>query len=87
MLIQVQGTPVILGDKIDQKFQLYINNVGKRGGVASRSIAISAAKVLLERDESFHKIKITETWAKSLLKRWGMLEVQKRNGLLKFLMV
>ena len=87
MLIQIQGTPVILGDKIDQKFQLYISNVGKREGVVSRSIAISAAKILLERDELFHKIKITETWAKPLLKRWGMLEVQKRNGLLKFLMV
>ena len=59
----------MLGDEIDQKVQLYIKQVSNRGGVISRGIAISVAKVLLERDESFGKIKITETWAKSLLKR------------------
>ena len=61
----------MLGDEIDQKVQLYIKQVSNRQGVISRSIAISVAKVLLERDESFGKIKITETWPKSLLKRMG----------------
>ena len=51
----------MLGDEIDQKVQLYIKQVSNRGGVISRNIAISVAKVLLERDESFGKIKITET--------------------------
>ena len=59
----------MLGDKTDQKVQLYIKQVGKRGRVISRSIAISAARILLERDEPFGKIKITESWEKSLLKR------------------
>ena len=61
LLIQVQRIPLMLGDEIDNKLQLYIKHVGKRGSVTSRSIAISEAKVLLERDESFGKIKITET--------------------------
>lgn len=61
LLIQVQRIPLMLGDEIDNKLQLYIKHVGKRGGVTSRSIAISETKVLLERDESFGKIKITET--------------------------
>ena len=52
--------------------KFYIKQVGKDGGVISRSMAISAAKVLLERDESFGKIEIPETWGKSLLKRMGV---------------
>ena len=75
--IQVQGIPLILGDEIDQKVQLYIKQVSKRGEVISRSIAISVAKVQLERDVSFCKIKIAETWAKSLLKRMGYVRRAK----------
>ena len=66
--IQVQGRPLMLGDEIDQKVQLYIKQVGRHGGVISRTIAV---KVLLARDESFGNIKITETWTMSLLKRMG----------------
>ena len=68
----------MLGDEIDQKLQLYIKHVGKRRGVISRSIAVSEAKVLLERDESFGKIKITGTWTKSLLKCMGYTRRAKR---------
>lgn len=75
--MQVQGIPLILGDKIYQKFQLYIKQVSKLGGVVYRSIAISETKVLLEIDESFCKIKITETWTKSLLKRIGYIRRAK----------
>ena len=70
----------MLGDEIDQKVQLYIKQVSNRGGVISRSIAISVAKVLLERDESFGKIKITETLAKSLLKRMGYVRRAKTSS-------
>ena len=70
----------MLGDEIDQKVQLYINQVSNRGGVISRSIAISVAKVLLERHESFGKIKITETWANSLLKRMGYVRRAKTSS-------
>ena len=77
--MQVQGRPLMLGDEIDQKVQLYIKQVSKRGGVISRSIAISVAKVLLERDESFGKIKTAETWAKSLLKRTGYVRRAKTS--------
>ena len=51
-----------------------------------RNIVFSAAKVSFERDKSFGKIKIT--CAKSLPKRIrGMLDKQKHNRMLKFLMV
>ena len=67
--IQVEGSSLMLGDEIDQKVQLYIKQVGKSEGVISRNIAISAVKVLFGSDESFGKMKITETWEKSFLKR------------------
>ena len=45
----------------------------------SRSIVISAVKVLWKRDESFGKIKITETWTKSLLKCMGSVRRAKTS--------
>ena len=35
--------------------------LSQRGGIISRNIAVSVATVLLEKDESLGKIKITET--------------------------
>ena len=70
----------MLGDEIDKQVQLYIEQVSKRGGVISRSIVVSVANVLLERDEIFGKIKITETWAKSLLKRMGYVRRAKTSS-------
>ena len=63
----------MLGDEIDKKVQLYIQQLSQRGGAISRSIGVSVATVLLERDKSLSKIKITETWTKSLLKRMGFV--------------
>ena len=71
--IQPQGRPLMLGDEIDKKVQLYIQQLSQRGGAISRSIGVSVATVLLERDKSRSKIKITETWTKSLLKRMGFV--------------
>ena len=51
----------MLDDEIDKKFQLYIQQLSQHGGVISRSIAVSVATILLERDESLGKIKITQT--------------------------
>ena len=53
----------------DRKVQLYIQQAGQRGGVISRIIAVSVAKVLLRRDESLGKVTRTEAWPKSMLKR------------------
>ena len=47
---------LILCDEINQKLQLYIEQVSKQGGIISRTIENSAAKLLLE---SFGKSKIT----------------------------
>ena len=63
--------------KLTKKVLLYIQQVSQRGGIISRRIAVSAAKVLLERDESLGKIKVTETWAKSLLRRMGYVRRAK----------
>ena len=70
----------MLGDEIDKKVQLYIQQLSQRGVVISRSIAVSVATVLLERDESLGKIKITETWAKPLLKRIGFVRRAKTSS-------
>ena len=51
----------MLGDEIDEKVQLYIQQLSQREGVISRSIAVSVATVLLGRDESLGKKKVTET--------------------------
>ena len=51
--------------------------MSQRGGVISRRIEVSVAKVLLERDESLGKIKVTETWAKSLLRCMGYVRRAK----------
>ena len=78
--IQPQGRPLMLGDEIDKKVQLYIQQLSQRGGVISRNIAVSVATFLLERDESFGKVKITETWAKSLLKRMRFVRRAKASS-------
>ena len=62
-----------------KKVQLYIQQLSQRGGVISRITTVSVATVLLERDESIDKIKITETWAKSLLKRMGFVRKAKTS--------
>ena len=54
--------------------------MSERGGVVSRSIAVSVATVLLERDEFLGEIKITETRAKSLLKRTGFVRRAKTSS-------
>ena len=79
-MIQPQGGPLTLGDEIDKKFQLYIQQLGQGEGVISRSIATSIAPVLLERDESLGKIKITGMWAKLLLKRMGFVRREKTSS-------
>ena len=73
----------MLGDEIDKNVQLYIQQLSQRGGVISRSIAVSIATVLLERDKSLGKIKITETLAKSLLKRMGFVRRAKTSSIVE----
>ena len=70
----------MLGDEIDKKAQLYIQQLSQRGVVISRSIAVSVGTVLLGRDESLGKTKITETWAKSLLKRMRFVRRAKTSS-------
>ena len=73
----------MLGDETDQKVQLYIKQVGKGKGFISRGITISAAKLLLEKGELFGKIKTSETWTKSLLKRMGYVRRAKTSSNVK----
>ena len=85
LLIQPQGRPLMLGDEIDKKFQLSIQQLNQHGGVISRSIAVSVATVLLERDGYLGKIKIIQTWAKSLLKRMKFLRRAKTSSTVEIL--
>ena len=75
----------MLGDEIDKKVRLYIQQLSQRGGVISGSIAVSVATALLERDKSFGKTKITGTWAKSLLKRMGFVRRAKTSSTVEIL--
>ena len=79
-MIQPQGRPLMLGDEIYKKVQLYSQQLSQRRGVISRSIAVSLATVLLEKGKSLGKIKITETWAESLLKHMGFVRMAKTSS-------
>ena len=75
----------MLGNEIDKKVQLYIQQMSQLGGVISRSIAVSVATILLERDEYLGKTKITETWVKSLLKRMRFVKRAKTSSTVEIL--
>lgn len=61
----------MLGD-IDKKVRFYIHQVTQYGGAISRSIAVSVAKVLVERGKSLGKVKITETLGKLIVETYGV---------------
>lgn len=61
----------MLGD-IDKKVRFCIHQVTQYGGATSRSIAVSVAKVLVERDKSLGKVKISETLGKLIVEMYGV---------------
>ena len=74
-----RGRPVLLGDEIDRKVQLYLQKVRQQGGVVSSRIAMAAAwGILMSTDK--HKlvefggyVNLNRHWAYSLLKRMNFV--------------
>ena len=70
-----RGRPLMVGVSIDEKVRKFLMALHRKGGHVSRSIATTAAKVLLKRseDNSLRNLNVTAaSWGKSLLHRMGL---------------
>ena len=78
-----RGKPLLLGEKIDMAVQQYIRNLCERGTAVTALVVQAAAEgILLALDstrlaENGGHVKLTNTWAKSLLSR---MNFTKRKG-------
>ena len=70
-----RGRPLLLGDVLDEKVQLYLRKVREAGGTVSAGIAIAAARGLLLKynrmslDEFGGPVHLSRHWAYALLNR------------------
>jgi len=78
-----QGRPFLLPDELDCQVQEYVKDFCKRGLPSNSAVVIAAAEGILmnknatlvsKNGESGIKVKLTEDWAKSLLKRMGYVK-------------
>ena len=73
----------MLGDELDENVKKMVNSVRNSGGVINSAIVMAAGKgIVLAKDRSLlvengGHIGITKSWARSLLRRMGMV---KRKG-------
>ena len=81
-----QGRPLLLGKKLDQAVQDYINNLRKVGGSVNSLIVLAAANGIvaakersLLREHGGH-LELTKAWAKSLLQRMGYVKRKCSNA-------
>ena len=78
-----RGKPLLLGEKIDMAVQQYIRNLRERGTAVTALVVQAAAEgILLALDstrlaKNGGHVKLTNTWAKSLLSR---MNFTKRKG-------
>ena len=73
------GRPLLLRDELDGQVQEYIKELRTRGTAVSSSVVIAAAEgIIMNKDANILRenggIKLTEEWAKSLLKRMGYVK-------------
>jgi len=78
-----QGRPFLLPDELDHQVQEYVKDLRKRGLPINSAVVIAAAEGILmnknatlvsKNGEGGIKIKLTDDWAKSLLKRMGYVK-------------
>ena len=78
-----QGRPLLLPDELDHQVQEYIKDLRKRGLPVNTAVVIAAAEgILMNKNASLMskngdggiKVKLTDDWAKSLLKRMGYVK-------------
>ena len=73
--VKKRGRPLLLGDKLDSDVKSYVLAVREAGGVINTAITMAVATAMVRRSdkhllcENGGPIKITKTWAKSLLHR------------------
>ena len=75
-----RGRPLLLGEELDAAVQEFANNLWAANGVVNRLVVMGAAEgIISHRDVSKLSshgghIKITKSWAKSLLNRMGFVK-------------
>ena len=69
-----RGRPLILG-MVDKKIRDFLIALRQRGGVVNSTIAIAAAKGLIQSssDPDLKRMKINTSWAQSLFRRMGFV--------------
>ena len=74
------GRPLLIGDELDTQVQEYVRHVRKRGLAINTSIVIAAGHgIVMNQDANQLSvagggIKLTDDWAKNLLKRMGFVK-------------
>ena len=77
--VKKQGRPVLLGEQLDKKLQLYLKEIRSKGGTLTAAVAIGAARVLILAEnrsklaEFGGYIDLNRQWAYSLFKRMGFV--------------
>ena len=75
-----QGRPLLLPDELDHQIQEYLKDLRKRGMPINTAVVVAAAEgILLNKNASLApkdgiEVKLTDDWAKSLLKRMGYVK-------------
>ena len=78
-----RGRPLLLGEELDRKIQLYLRAIRESGGAVNTAIALGAARgIILKLNrtllvENGGHVDLTKAWAKGLLTRMGYV---KRRG-------
>ena len=92
---QKRGRPVLLGESLDVKVQMYLRRVRDGGGVVTAWIAVAAARgILLSCDRSKlaefgGHVTLNSFWAYSLLKRmnlvkWKVTSAKSKHAMAEF---
>ena len=74
------GRPLLIGDELDTQLQEYVRHVRKRGLAINSSIVIAAGSGIIMNQDANQlsnaggRIKLTDDWAKNLLKRMGFVK-------------
>ena len=75
-----RGRPLLLGDKLDAKLQLYLKKIREGGGGISTRIVVAAARGLLmssnktQLEEFGGHVRLNQHWAYSLLRRMKFVQ-------------
>ena len=74
------GKPLLLGEELDKQVREYVKYLRERGAVVNSAIVIAAAEgIVMNKDSNLLAcngggINLTKYWAKSLLRRMGMVK-------------